>query len=142
MGVIVDFRRRRRISEAVDAELAQTQFWRKSMVRSSIVMGAIVVVALGTLIVGFQRGLFDYDWGMWVLVLALFSVFGLTKVIMANLLFYVLLQEETGVSKSAGPPPDPGLRIKAPRRMARPLLKRRYRRRSRIRWRAAAARSE
>lgn len=89
--------------------MAELQFWRKSMVSSSIVMGALVLVALATLVFGWRHGLAERDWGIWVMVAALFSVIGLTKVIMANVLFYVLLQEEAPV-KSAPAPPYPGLR--------------------------------
>ncbi|GEM_PF-3204700 len=140
MAAILSFRRVRKDPVGpTNAELAEAQFWRKSMVRSSIAMGAVVVIALGTLLLGMQEKLFDDDWGMWVLVIALFSVAGLTKVIMANILFYFLLREEAAVGRSGVSPPDPGLRTKAPRKVMQTKVRRRGRRQVRV-HRGCAAR--
>src|SRR5579885_2058651 len=120
MAVVVDFRRPRKgpPNRRASSELAELQFWHRSMLSWSVVMGAIVVLALATLVFGLRHGLLDHDWGMWVMVAALFSVIGLTKVIMANLLFYVLLREEAAVGAPSSPPPDPGLPLR-PRKLAR-----------------------
>jgi hypothetical protein len=139
MATILNFRHlHQATSKPENAELAEVQFWRKSMVRSTIVMAAIVVIGLGTLIFGEQQQLFDDDWGMWVLVITLFSVAGLTKVIMANIFFYFLLKEEAGAGRPGAPPPEPGLRTKAPRAIIQTKVKRPERRRIRVHRRAAA----
>jgi hypothetical protein len=142
MAVVVDFRRPRISASGrpANSESAELQFWRRSMVSWSVVMGAIVVLALATLVLGLRHGLLDRDWGMWVMVVALFSVIGLTKVIMANLLFYVLLREEVAVGAPSSPPPDPGLPLR-PRKPARSTIRLRYRRVIRSRRRAALPRA-
>jgi hypothetical protein len=128
MAIVVDFRRPRKgvPNRPAESELAEILFWRRSMVSWSIAMGAVVVISLATLIFGLRHGLLDHDWGMWVMVGALFSVIGVTKVIMANIMFYILLQEEVSAGRPTLAPPDPGLPVKRPRKPARTTTRLRY----------------
>jgi hypothetical protein len=131
MATIIDFGRalRRGSHKRLGSdERAVVQFWRDSMVWSSIAMGVIVVLAAGTLFFGLKHGLMDHDWGMWVLVVALFAMAGLTKVIIANIFFYILLQEDMQLGKTGVPPRDPGLRTQATAPVKRTAGARRWRR--------------
>ncbi len=90
------------------------------MVPASIGMGAIIVVAVATLWVGLQTGWLGHEWGKWVLVAALVSVIGLTKIVIANMFFYLLMQDEARLDPMPAPaPPSPGTRVERRRRPAR-----------------------
>jgi hypothetical protein len=90
------------------------------MVPASIGMGAIIVVAVATLWVGLQTGWLGHEWGKWVLVAALVSVIGLTKIVIANMFFYLLMQDEARLDPMPAPaPPTPGTRIERQRRPTR-----------------------
>jgi hypothetical protein len=99
------------------------QFWRKSMVPASIVMGVIVVAAVGALVFAVEHGRMDQPWAMWVLVAALISIVGLSKIIIANLFFYIMIQDDARVEEEElAPPPHDGTRKTVPlRRTARAI---------------------
>jgi hypothetical protein len=113
------------------------QFWRKSMVPASIAMGAIIVLAVGTLLVGSKAGLLTHDSETWVLVAALVSVIGLTKIIVANMFFYILMQDDARLSESVPAPPPSPVRQTRPLRMAPRAIPARRPRRPSGRGRAA-----
>jgi hypothetical protein len=94
-------------------------FWRNSMVPASIAMGIIIVAAVATLGVGVKTGWLGHDSSRWVLVAALVSVIGLTKIVIANMFFFLLMQDDARLDlPPAPPPPTPGTRLN---RQTRPL---------------------
>jgi hypothetical protein len=94
-------------------------FWRNSMVPASIAMGVIIVAAVATLSVGVKTGWLGHDSSRWVLVAALVSVIGLTKIVLANMVFFLLMQDDARLDPPpAPPPPTPGTRLN---RQTRPL---------------------
>jgi hypothetical protein len=95
-------------------------FWRKSMVPASIAMGVLIAAAVATLTIGVKTGWLGHDAGKWVLVAALVSVIGLTKIVVANMFFFLLMQDEARVDPriATPPPPTPGTRVE---RQTRPL---------------------
>lgn len=104
------------------------------MVPASIGMGVIIVLAVATLWVGLRTGWLGHEWGKWVLVAALVSVIGLTKIVIANMFFYLLMQDEARLDAMPAPvPPTPGTRVERQRRPARtparvPLARSQHRR--------------
>lgn len=113
------------------------RFWRNSMVPASIVMGAIIVLTLGTLFVGLKTGLLGHDSATWVLVAALVSVIGLTKIIVANMFFYIMTQDDARLDEPAPTPPPPPIRQTRPLRMPPRALADRHPHRRRGRGRLA-----
>lgn len=113
MATVIALRRPRPLKRSaaqkpITAEHSAEQFWRKSMLPASIVMGAIVVLAVGALFIGLRTGRLSGDSETWVLVAALVSVIGLTKIIIANMFFYVLMQDDARLNEPApAPPPGP-----------------------------------
>lgn len=96
------FRRRRRDSSSAAHE---EDFWRKAMLPSAIVMGVIVAISVGALVIGIKEGIFTSETMIWVLIGALVSVFALTKIVIANVLFFVLANEKPRVAMGRGPRP-------------------------------------
>lgn len=89
------------------------------MVPVSIAMGVIIVTAVATLTIGVKTGWLGHDSEKWVLVGALVSVIGLTKIVIANMFFFLLMQDEARIDpRLAPPPPTPGIRAA---RETRPL---------------------
>jgi hypothetical protein len=128
VAVVIPLQRRRSLNADGNPHSAEA-FWRKSMVPASIGMGVIIVTAVATLGVGVKTGWLGHDSSKWVLVAALVSVIGLTKIVLANMFFFVLMQDEARLDPPpAPPPPTPGIPVE---RQTRPL---------RIRQRAISAR--
>src|ERR1700692_869722 len=89
------------------------------MVPASIAMGIIIVAAVATLGIGVKTGWLGHDSSNWALVAALVSVIGLTKIVLANMFFFLLMQDEARLDPPpAPPPPTPGTRVE---RQTRPL---------------------
>lgn len=89
------------------------------MVPASIVMGAIIVLTVGSLFIGLKTGLLSHDAATWVLVAALVSVIGLTKIIVANMFFYIMIQDDARLAEPPpAPPPQTPIRQTRPLRMA------------------------
>ena len=117
MAIVLPLQRRRHDVEA-NPHSAEA-FWRKSMVPTSVAMGVIIVTAVATLTIGVKTGWLGHDSEKWVLVGALVSVIGLTKIVVANMFFFLLMQDEARVDpRIAPPPPTPGTRVE---RQSRPL---------------------
>jgi uncharacterized membrane protein len=143
VATVIAFRRPSRKEAAQGPEANQRsveQFWRKSMVSASIVMGVIVVVAVGALVYAVKHGLMTQPWATWVLVGALVSIIGLSKVIVANMFFYIMLQDEARMNEQAPAPPDSSRKTVPLRRIARAIPTRRRPRRVRGTKRAAVLR--
>jgi hypothetical protein len=116
--MVIPLQRRRQLDAPANPYSAEA-FWRKSMVPASIGMGVIIVAAVGTLVVGVRMGWLGHDSAKWVLVAALVSVIGLTKIVLANMFFFLLMQDEARLDpRPAPPPPTPGTRVE---RQTRPL---------------------
>ena len=116
--MVIPLQRRRPLDAAANPYSAEA-FWRKSMVPASIGMGVIIVAAVATLVVGVRMGWLGHDSAKWVLVAALVSVIGLTKIVLANMFFFLLMQDEARLDpRPAPPPPTPGTRVE---RQTRPL---------------------
>lgn len=103
--------------KAAAAEHSAERFWRKSMVPVSIAMCVVIVMAVSALVIGLRTGYLGHDSTMWVLVAALVSMVGLTKIVIANMFFFVLMQDDARLD-GVEPPPPP-TRILA--RQTRPL---------------------
>ena len=84
MAIVIPLQRRRGPEVAVN-KYSSEAFWRKSMVPASIGMGVIIVTAVATLGIGVKMGWLGHDSSQWVLVAALVSVIGLTKIVIANM---------------------------------------------------------
>jgi hypothetical protein len=126
VAIVIPLQRRRPLNANPYSAEA---FWRKSMVPASIGMGVIIVAAVATLGIGVKTGWLGDDSSKWVLVAALVSVIGLTKIVLANMFFFLLMQDEARLDPPpAPPPPTPGIPVE---RQTRPL---------RIRHRAISAR--
>lgn len=122
MAIVIPFRRPRPVKARGErktpaANHSAEQFWRKSMVPVSIAMGAVIVLALAALVVGAKTGLLGHNARMWVLVAATVSVIGLTKIVVANMFFYLLTQDDARLDE---PPP-----VLAARTVAKPRPRRR-----------------
>ncbi len=122
MATIIALRRPRplkpgaALSKAPANQYSAEQFFRKSMLPASIVMGAIIVLTVSTLFIGLKTGMLGHDAATWVLVAALVSVIGLTKIIVANMFFYIMVQDDARLDEPAPAPPPRG-----PIRQTRPL---------------------
>lgn len=117
MAIVLPLQRRRRNVET--NPYSAEGFWRNSMVPASIGMGVIIVTAVATLTIGVKTGWLGHDSAKWVLVAALVSVIGLTKIVVANMFFFLLTQDEARVDpRITTPPPTPGTRVE---RQTRPL---------------------
>ena len=118
MATVFPIQRRRHQAET-NPHSAEA-FWRKSMVPASIAMGVIIVTAVATLTIGVKTGWLGHDSEKWVLVGALVSVIGLTKIVVANMFFFLLMQDESRIDPrlAPSPPPTPGIRAA---RQTRPL---------------------
>lgn len=92
-------------------------FWRKSMVPVSIAMGIIIMLASGAFCAGVQWGVFSDSSMIWVVVAALVSIFALTKIVVANLLFYALANEQPRYPETNGPQPTHRDRLPIPLRV-------------------------
>lgn len=110
MALVIPLQRRRRKLEK--DPYSSEAFWRNSMVPASIGMCILIVGAVATLVIGLKTGWLQGDSSKWVLVAALVSVIGLTKIVIANMFFFLLAQDESRLDpQPAPPPPDPGTRI-------------------------------
>jgi hypothetical protein len=108
-------------------------YWRNSMVPVSIGMSVIILAAVATLLVGVKMGWLGHDSSRWVLVGALVSVIGLTKIVLANMFFFLLMQDEARLDpRLAPPPPTPGIPVERHKRL-RPTVPRAVPMRSRRR---------
>jgi hypothetical protein len=115
VAVVIPLQRRRSLNADSNPHSAEA-FWRKSMVPASIGMGVIIVAAVATLWVGVKTGWLGHDSAKWVLVAALVSVIGLTKIVLANMFFFVLMQDEARLDPPpAPPPPTPGIPVEQTR---------------------------
>jgi hypothetical protein len=118
VAIVIPLQRRRPLNAAANPYSAEA-FWSKSMVPASIGMGVIIVAAVATLVIGVKTGWLGHDSAKWVLVAALVSVIGLTKIVLANMFFFLLMQDEARLDPPpAPPPPTPGTRVE---RQTRPL---------------------
>jgi|GEM_PF-5920354 hypothetical protein len=95
-------RRQRRVSESTARE---DNLWRNAMLPSAIGMGIVVAVSIGALFLGAQGDMFSAECMMWLLIAALVSFFALTKIIIANVLFFVLANEKPRTALARGPRP-------------------------------------
>jgi hypothetical protein len=135
---------RRRLPEAAANRYSAEAFWRKSMVPVSIGMGVIIILAVATLVVEVKTGWLGHDSEKWVMVAALVSVIGLTKIVIANMFFYLLMQDDARLDPRPAPPPPtpPGIPIERParaRRIRPRVISARARRRPDRRKRAATS---
>lgn len=82
------------------------------MVPASIIMGVIVVVSVSGLAYAVEHQLMDRPWAMWLLVAALVSIVGLSKIIIANMFFYIMIQDDARLDEEEErtPPPNDGSR--------------------------------
>ena len=147
MATVIAFRRPLRKEAAQKPEPnphSAEQFWRKSMVPASIIMGTIVVVAVGGLVYAVEYGLMDRPWAMWLLVAALVSIVGLSKIIIANMFFYIMIQDDARLDEEEpASPPNDGTRKTVPlRKVPRAIPTRRRPRRVGGAKRAAVLRFE
>lgn len=112
---------RRRLPQAAANRYSAEEFWRKSMVPVSIGMGIVIILAVATLVLGMNTGWFGHDCERWVLVAALVSVIGLSKIVIANMFFYLLMQDDARLDPRPAPPPPtpPGIPIERPARARR-----------------------
>jgi hypothetical protein len=118
VAIVLPLQRRRQSAET-NPHSAEG-FWRKSMVPASIAMSVIIAAAVATLTIGVKTGWLGHDSEKWVLVAALVSVIGLTKIVVANMFFFLLMQDEARVDpRIAPPPPLPGIRAERERRPLR-----------------------
>ena len=109
MALVIPLQRRRKVEKD---RYSSEDFWRNSMVPASIGMSILIVGAVATLVVGLKTGWLQGDSSRWVLVAALVSVIGLTKIVIANMFFFMLAQDESRLDpRIPPPPPDPGTRI-------------------------------
>lgn len=119
VATVIAFRRPLRKEAAkpkTDPHSAE-QFWRKSMVPASIIMGVIIVVAVSGLVYAVEHGMMDRPWAMWLLVAALVSIVGLSKIIIANMFFYIMIQDDARLDEEEpAPPPNDGSRKTVPLR--------------------------
>jgi len=111
MATVIPLRRRRpaksRAQENLEAERSAERFWRDSMLPASIAMCVIIVLALISLLVVAKTGLLGQTSRTWVLVAALVSVIGLTKIVIANMFFFVLMQDDARLNEAPATPPGP-----------------------------------
>jgi hypothetical protein len=132
VAIVLPLQRRRQPDAAANKYSAEA-FWRKSMVPASIGMGIIIMTAVTTLVVGLKTGWLGHDSEKWVLVAALVSVIGLTKIVIANMFFFLLMQDEARLDpRLAPPPPTPGIPVERHKRL-RPTVPRAVPMRSRRR---------
>ena len=99
MGSVISFHRRRPLNSrgvprAADEEHSAEAFWRNSMVPASIAVGAIIVTAVATLVISVKTGWLGQDYSRLVLMAALVSMIGLTKIVIANMFFFLLMQDD------------------------------------------------
>jgi hypothetical protein len=132
------------VPEAEANRYSAEAFWRKSMVPASIGMGVIIVLAVATLEVGSKMGWLGEDYSKWALVAALVSVIGLAKIVIANMFFYLLMQDDARLDPRLAPTPPkpPGIPIERPvraRRIRRRMISARARRRPDRRKRTATS---
>ncbi len=117
VAIVIPLQRRRLLNANPYSAEA---FWHKSMVPASIAMGVIILAALAMLWVAVKTGWLGDDFSKWVLVAALVSVIGLTKIVLANMFFFLLMQDEARLDPPpAPPPPTPGIPVERPRRALR-----------------------
>ncbi len=112
MATVIPLHRRRPTKTAAQqkaaaAEQSAERFWRNSMVPASIAMGVIIVLALAALVVVAKTGALGHTSKTWVLVAALVSVIGLTKIIIANMFFFILMQDDARLNELPATPPGP-----------------------------------
>ena len=103
VATVIPLQRRRLQKGTADKHSAEA-FWRNSMVPASIAMGIIIVAAVATLGVGVKTGWLGHDSSRWVLVAALVSVIGLTKIVLANMVFFLLMQDDARLDPPPAPP--------------------------------------
>ncbi len=97
-------------------------FWRKSMMPASIGMGVIIVLAMGLLGLGAETGAIGPDAMIWVLIAVMISVVGLSKIIIANVFFLMLIRDDDRVDYRSKLPERAAIRrAVAPRRPERHL---------------------
>jgi hypothetical protein len=133
MATVIPLHRRRltktlasQKAAAAAAEHSAERFWRESMVPASILMGVIIVLALAGLIIVVKTDALGHKSAMWVLVAALVSVIGLTKIVIANMFFFLLMQDDARLNQAPAPPGPPASRQTRllrmpPRPVARPM---------------------
>ena len=122
MATVIDFRPSKAgaARRPEQNRYSSEEFLRKSMIPASIAMGVIIVVAVAALIIGERYGLMRRPWGTWVLVTAVVSIAGLTKIIIANIFFYVLIQDDARIAEEE-PPPRPPRKTVPLRKVARAI---------------------
>lgn len=133
MATVVPFSRRRAPNRrpagpAASEDGARTArwsaegFWRKSMMPASIGMGVIIVLAMGLLGIGVESGAIGPDAMIWVLIAAMISVVGLSKIIIANIFFLMLIKDDDRVDYRSKLPERAAIRrAVVPRRPERHL---------------------
>ncbi len=134
MATVISFHRRRPLNSrgaptAADNEHSAEAFWRNSMVPASIAVGVIIVAAVATLAIAVKTGWLGHDYSKWVLTAALVSMIGLTKIVIANMFFFLLMQDDARLE--APPAPMPGIRLNRRTRPLRAISARARRRPSR-----------
>ncbi len=105
MATLISIERLRRQRQVSDSTAREDGLWRNAMLPSAIAMGVVVVVSIGALFLGAEEELFSAESMMWLLIAALVSFFALTKIIIANVLFFVLANEKPRAAAARGPRP-------------------------------------
>ncbi len=119
MATLISIERIRRQRRADDGAAREEAVWRNSMLPSAMAMGVIIVLATGALVIGTEKSVFGEESMAWILIAALVSVFALTKIVIANLLFFVLASEKPRPAV-AGRGPRPTNRAVVPLRVQSP----------------------
>ena len=92
------------------------------MMPASIGMGVIIVLAMASLVFAVETGAIGPDAMIWVLIAVMISVVGLSKIIIANVFFLMLLKDDDRVDyRSKLAEPAPIRRAVVPRRPERHL---------------------
>jgi hypothetical protein len=128
VATVIPLQRRRLPNGAANKHSAEA-FWRNSMVPASIAVGVIIVAAVATLVISVKTGWLGHDYSKWVLMAALVSMIGLTKIVIANMFFFLLMQDDARLE--APPAPTPGIRLNRQTRPLRAISARSRRRPSR-----------
>ena len=104
MATLISIERFRSQRRASDGPAREEACWRNAMLPSAIAMGVVIVVSMGVLFLGAKEEIFSAESMMWLLIAALVSFFALTKIIIANVLFFVLANEKPRIA-ARGPRP-------------------------------------